>query len=190
MSDTTLAERKNLDEKYNAFVNAYTSIVNEVTRILNKKDLVSDEDKASMDSLYNVVREAISNYTTAANGALIYISENEAKVINTTLAKDIENLKTRVDNIEVGYDDTFANNVIDKAERKEIKSKRNILDVQNADIKAQYNTLSSSTYITPEDKTNLTNSYNAYTNKYAILNKAIDDALNKTTLLDDPDVEK
>lgn len=66
MSDTTLAERKNLDEKYNAFVNAYTSIVNEVTRILNKKDLVSDEDKASMDSLYNVVREAISNYTTAA----------------------------------------------------------------------------------------------------------------------------
>lgn len=190
MGDTTLTERKNLDEKYNAFATAYDNIVNEVTRILNKKDLVSDEDKTTMDSLYDIIKEAIREYTTAANSALIYISENEAKAINTSLANDIENLKKRVDNIEVGYDETFADNIIDQAERKEIKSKRNILEVQNADIKAQYNTLNSSTYITTSDKTTLNNAYNTYSSKYTALNKAIDDALAKTTLLDDPDVEK
>lgn len=190
MGDTTLAERKNLDEKYNAFINAYTSISDEVMRILNKEDLVTDEDKASMDSLYSVVLNAAKEYTTSANSALIYISENEAKAVNEALAKDIENLKSRVDNIEVGYDDTFADNVIDQAERKEIKSKRNILEIQNADIKAQYDSLKTSTYITASDKTNLNNAYNTYSSKYTALNKSIDDALAKTTLLDDPDVEK
>ena len=190
MQNTSLAERKDLDEKYNAFITAYTNITNEVTRILNKEELVTDEDKASMDSLYNIAREAIKAYTTSANSALIYISENEAKAINDSLAKDIANLKTRIDNIEVGYDETFADNIIDQAERKEIKSKRHILEVQNADIKAQYESLNSSTYITSSDKTKLTTAYNTYASKYTALNKAIDDALAKTTLLDDPDVEK
>lgn len=190
MQDTSLTERKDLDEKYNAFITAYTNITNEVMRILNKEELVTDEDKASMDSLYNIAREAIKAYTTSANSALIYISENEAKAINDSLAKDIANLKTRVDNIEVGYDETFADNIIDQAERKEIKSKRHILEVQNADIKAQYESLNSSTYITSTDKTKLTTAYNTYANKYTALNKTIDDALAKKTLLDDPDVEK
>lgn len=189
MSDLNNSVRIDLDSKYNSFVEAYDSIVNEVNRILNKEELVSESDKASMDDLYDIVLNALDEYTSSANSSLIYIAENEVKIVNDSLSEDIKALKTKVDDIEVGYDDTFADNILDQAERKEIESKRKLLQIQYSDIEAQYNSISNSIYILEADKSNLTELYTSFKEKYAILNTTIDNALEKTTLLDDTDVE-
>lgn len=180
-------ERKTLDEKYNAFKTAYDNICAEVNRILNKSELVTDEDKASVDSLYRIVLTTIGDYTQAANSALIYISENEATVLNNAFTKDLQDVNKRIDNIEVGYDDTFADNVIDQAERKEIASKRKILEIQNTDVQAQYTSLSKSKYITDKNKAILKTSYDTYVSKYTALNTAIDNVLAKTEFIDNDD---
>lgn len=187
MKDTTLQIRIDLDENYNDFVADYNSIEDKVTEILNKTALVTNEDKQVMDTLYNELLNSVSNYTSSANNALIYISENEAKVVQDNFSKEITSVNQRIDNLEIGYDDTFADNIIDEAERKDIILKQIFLKREHEDILAQYNTLSQSEYITTNAKENLTTAYNDYKSAYDELNSAIALILVKPTLIDDDD---
>lgn len=187
LNNATLQIRIDLDEAYNDFIADYDSIESKVNEILNKETLVTNEDKEQMEVLYNEIISSVSLYTTNANNALIYISENEAKVVNDTFSAQITDIKNRVDNIEVGYDDTFADNIIDMAERKDIKDKQAVLEKENSDLFSQYSALMDSAYITDVAKSNLRTAYNNYNTSYNTLLSAIATVLNKETLIDDND---
>lgn len=126
---------------YNDFNNSYNTLLNTLNEILNKKTLITQQDKINMDKCYADLVLKTTDYTTVANKVVEFIANAEAEQSAESFQNEIDDLQKQIDGIDVNINGAFADNLLDMAERELIKSKLEIINTNKIDVDSQYNKL-------------------------------------------------
>lgn len=179
--------KTNYSTSYNNFLSKYNDLINILNGILEKTDLINNDDRDNMNAAYVQLNEVIGVFIRLSNEVLEYIAKKEAEFVKDTLGKDIDDVDKKIDDLNIDINGVFKNSIIDESERNAIALNLKDLETQKIDVDAQYNQFILSTYLDGVLKTELESRYNESISKYNALVSVMEGILNKQELINDTD---
>lgn len=174
---------------YDGYIQKYNNSVEVISSMINKEGLLSDKDRENMLNAHRDLTEAIVEFVEKSNEVISHVSLNQAEDVKNTMQEEIDDINDRLDNLDITIDETFADNIIDQAERKVLAQNISDLELQKTDVSNQYQQLYISTYLDGDLKQEFRNTYNNFITKYTSLIDAINLVLDKVELINDSDRE-
>lgn len=191
-TDINLSEegKINLKQDYDKYISKYNELKAKIIEVIsdgfandaekNQIDIVITEYQTQMNIMHNRMCLSIDIIESNKFNA-------EIKKMKDDLQKEIDDVNKKVDDLDFTIDGTFANNIIDKTERENIKQNLDTLLREKTDVDNQYKYWYNNVFLDGTLKTQYKASYDLYTSKYNALVKLMNDILGKTELVNDTD---
>ena len=123
---------------YDEYVNKYNILYNLCNTIANKSDLVSDEERLSIENATNELLIALNNFFKESETVVGIIASNEINYIKNSLSKDFNDINNALNDLNVQMNETFKDGIITEMELKNINNILTQLDKEKMDIDKTY----------------------------------------------------
>ena len=173
---------------YDDFVSKYNTLLDIINGILDKEDLINDDDRNNVTNAHDNLMSSIKVFINKSNEVIDYISEAQSKEINDKFDKEVSDLNNRVDDVVTDMNGVLRDDIIDQAERKVLEDGLNDLEIQKSDIAAQYQKIYSDINFNDVNlKRSLRQTYDNFIDKYNNFINSINSMLDKEGIIDDTD---
>ena len=123
---------------YDEYVDKYNTLYNLCNTIANKSDLVSDEERLSIDNATNELLTALNNFFKESETVIGIITSNEMNYIKNNLSKDFNDINNALNDLNTQMNETFKDGIITEIELKNINNMLIQLDKEKMDIDKTY----------------------------------------------------
>lgn len=123
---------------YDEYVNKYNILYNLCNTIANKSDLVSDEERLSIDNATNELLTALNNFFKESETVIGIITSNEMNYIKNNLSKDFNDINNALNDLNTQMNEVFKDGIITEMELKNINNMLIQLDKEKMDIDKTY----------------------------------------------------
>ena len=123
---------------YDEYVNKYNALRDLCNTIANKSDLVSDEERLSIENATNELLIALNNFFKESETVVGIIASNEINYIKNSLSKDFNDINNALNDLNVQMNETFKDGIITEMELKNINNMLIQLDKEKMDIDKTY----------------------------------------------------
>lgn len=123
---------------YDEYVNKYNTLCDLCNAIVNKSDLVSDEERLSIDNATNELLIALNNFFKESETVISIITSNEMNYIKNNLSKDFNDINNALNDLNTQMNETFKDGIITEMELKNINNILIQLDKEKMDIDKTY----------------------------------------------------
>ena len=192
VSDTNLSvpQKNNLTTSYNEFVASHNKVKNKVNEVI-QDGFVNESEMAQVDSellkYEDQSNQLLRNICHALDDIEINRNNKAVEDAKKQLQQEINDVDSKVGDLDNTINTTFKDNIIDEAERNSIKQNLNILNSEKADVDKQYEQLYKNTHLSGQLKIDFKTAYDSFVSKYSSLVSIIEGILNKPTLIEDND---
>ena len=158
-------------QKYDAFIEGYNRFTSLANTLLQKEDIIIEEEKTQLNSLISSINTLLGEFTTCSLNVAesIYDTQAQNKVVD--INNDISDLTNRMDNVVETVGNALTDGILDKAEKTSIEQGLLNLQAQKIEMDNEYNQLYANVNLDEPNKLQLKNSYDTFILKY---NKLID----------------
>lgn len=182
------ADKNEVTEKYNAFMNIYEQLKTTTTTILSDNRVDSDE-LATMDEIASDYYSALNDFHSSMCKSLDGISANEiTKAINDAkneLKEEMQQLEDRMDALDENFDEAILSSLVDESEKKDIEHSVEVLKREKADVDSRFNQWYYSEFLYGTLKELYKNTYDTFIEKYNTLVDLSTTIANKTNMVTD-----
>lgn len=123
---------------YDEYINKYNILRDLCNTIANKSDLVSDEERLSIDNATNELLTALNNFFKESETVIGIITSNEMNYIKNNLSKDFNDINNVLNDLNTQMNETFKDGIITEMELKNINNMLIQLDKEKMDIDKTY----------------------------------------------------
>ena len=123
---------------YDEYVNKYNTLCDLCNTIANKSDLVSDEERLSIDNATNELLTALNNFFKESETVIGIITSNEMNYIKNNLSKDFNDINNALNGLNTQMNEAFKDGIITEMELKNINNMLIQLDKEKMDIDKTY----------------------------------------------------
>lgn len=123
---------------YDEYVNKYNILRDLCNTIANKSDLVSDEERLSIDNATNELLTALNNFFKESETVIGIITSNEMNYIKNNLSKDFNDINNALNDLNTQMNEAFKDGIITEMELKNINNMLIQLDKEKMDIDKTY----------------------------------------------------
>ena len=123
---------------YDEYINKYNILYNLCNTIANKSDLVSDEERLSIDNATNELLTALNNFFKESETVIGIITSNEMNYIKNNLSKDFNDINNALNDLNTQMNEAFKDGIITEMELKNINNMLIQLDKEKMDIDKTY----------------------------------------------------
>lgn len=123
---------------YDDYVDKYNNLVNLSTTIANKTDLVTDEERLSIDNATNEMLIALDNFFKESEIVIGVITSNEMNYIKNNLSKDFGDINNALNDLNTQMNEAFKDGIITEIELKNIENMLIQIDKEYLDITKTY----------------------------------------------------
>lgn len=123
---------------YDEYVNKYNILRDLCNTIANKSDLVSDEERLSIDNATNELLTALNNFFKESETVIGIITSNEMNYIKNNLSKDFNDINNALNDLNTQMNEVFKDGIITEMELKNINNMLIQLDKEKMDIDKTY----------------------------------------------------
>lgn len=158
-------------QKYDAFIEGYNRFTSLANTLLQKEDIITEEEKKQLNSSISSINTLLGEFTTCSLNVAesIYDTQAQNKVVD--INNDISDLTNRMDNVVETVGNALTDGILDKAEKTSIEQGLLNLQAQKIEMDNEYNQLYANVNLDEPSKLQLKNSYDTFILKY---NKLID----------------
>ena len=123
---------------YDEYINKYNILRDLCNTIANKSDLVSDEERLSIDNATNELLTALNNFFKESETVIGIITSNEMNYIKNNLSKDFNDINNVLNDLNTQMNEAFKDGIITEMELKNINNMLIQLDKEKMDIDKTY----------------------------------------------------
>lgn len=123
---------------YDEYVNKYNTLCDLCNTIANKSDLVSDEERLSIDNATNELLIALNNFFKESETVIGIITSNEMNYIKNNLSKDFNDINNALNDLNTQMNEAFKDGIITEIELKNVNNLLIQLDKEKMDIDKTY----------------------------------------------------
>ena len=123
---------------YDEYINKYNILRDLCNTIANKSDLVSDEERLSIDNATNELLTALNNFFKESETVIGIITSNEMNYIKNNLSKDFNDINNALNDLNTQMNEAFKDGIITEMELKNINNMLIQLDKEKMDIDKTY----------------------------------------------------
>ena len=123
---------------YDEYINKYNILRDLCNTIANKSDLVSDEERLSIDNATNELLTALNNFFKESETVIGIIASNEMNYIKGNLSKDFNDINNALNGLNTQMNEAFKDGIITEMELKNINNMLIQLDKEKMDIDKTY----------------------------------------------------
>ena len=123
---------------YDEYINKYNILRDLCNTIANKSDLVSDEERLSIDNATNELLTALNNFFKESETVIGIITSNEMNYIKNNLSKDFNDINNALNDLNTQMNEAFKDGIITEIELKNINNMLIQLDKEKMDIDKTY----------------------------------------------------
>ena len=123
---------------YDEYINKYNILRDLCNTIANKSDLVSDEERLSIDNATNELLTALNNFFKESETVIGIITSNEMNYIKNNLSKDFNDINNALNDLNIQMNEAFKDGIITEMELKNINNMLIQLDKEKMDIDKTY----------------------------------------------------
>lgn len=123
---------------YDEYVNKYNTLCDLCNTIANKSDLVSDEERLSIDNATNELLIALNNFFKESETVIGIITSNEMNYIKNNLSKDFNDINNALNDLNTQMNEAFKDGIITEMELKNVNDMLIQLDKEKMDIDKRY----------------------------------------------------
>ena len=123
---------------YDEYINKYNILRDLCNTIANKSDLVSDEERLSIDNATNELLIALNNFFKESETVIGIITSNEMNYIKNNLSKDFNDINNALNDLNTQMNEAFKDGIITEMELKNINNMLIQLDKEKMDIDKTY----------------------------------------------------
>ena len=123
---------------YDEYVNKYNTLRDLCNTIANKSDLVSDEERLSIENATDELLVALDNFFKESETVIGIITSNEMNYIKGNLSKDFNDINNALNGLNTQMNEAFKDGIITEMELKDINSMLVQLDKEKMDIDKAY----------------------------------------------------
>ena len=186
----TQSTKAKLKLEYDKFNIKFTEMIDKIREVISD-EFVNEAEQAQVETVINEVLSSITILHTLMCQSLddiqLNVNKAEIKAAKDEVQGNINEVNDRVNDLNEYVDGTFEDNILDEAERKNIKSNLENISREKIDIDNQYTQLSGNSFLDGILKTNYTTAYNNFLSKYNALLEIIEGILKKSDLINNTD---
>ena len=123
---------------YDEYVNKYNTLRDLCNTIANKSDLVSDEERLSIDNATDELLIALNNFFKESETVIGIITSNEINYIKNNLSKDFTDINNALNDLNAQMNEAFKDGIITEMELKSVNDMLIQLDKEKMDIDKRY----------------------------------------------------
>ena len=123
---------------YDEYINKYNILRDLCNTIANKSDLVSDEERLSIDNATNELLTALNNFFKESETVIGIITSNEMNYIKNNLSKDFNDINNALNDLNTQMNEAFKDGIITEMELKNINNMLIQVDKEKMDIDKTY----------------------------------------------------
>ena len=123
---------------YDEYVNKYNTLYDLCNTIANKSDLVSDEERLSIENATNELSIALNNFFKESETVVGIITSNEINYIKNNLSKDFNDINNALNDLNTQMNEAFKDGIITEMELKNVNDMLIQLDKEKMDIDKRY----------------------------------------------------
>lgn len=186
----SVSVKTSLKSVYDAYITTHSSLKSKLDTVMSD-GFVNDAEKIQVDTAYKLYESGVNQLHKGFTMALddIEINRNNYKIqeAKKELRQEIDDVDSKVNDLDDVMNTTFKNNVIDEAEKKAISLNLQNLEKEKVDIDTQYSHLYNNKFLTGNLKVDYKTSYDTFVSKYNSLITTLNGILNKKELISDTD---
>lgn len=130
-----------LGTSYNTYIGTYNDLVEFANLLINKEELISDEDRLQLASKKNILITSLDGYRTKIYEAIDFISDKENEGIRNDISGELSDISNSVSDLENTMNTAFRDGIVDEIEMENIKSILDTIDKDKASLDNIYNVL-------------------------------------------------
>lgn len=123
---------------YDEYVSKYNTLCDLCNTIANKSDLVSDEERLSIENATNELLIALNNFFKESETVVGIITSNEINYIKNNLSKDFNDINNALNDLNTQMNEAFKDGIITEMELKSVNDILIQLDKEKMDIDKRY----------------------------------------------------
>lgn len=123
---------------YDEYVSKYNTLRDLCNTIANKSDLVSDEERLSIENATNELLTALNNFFKESETVVGIITSNEMNYIKNNLSKDFTDINNALNDLNTQMNEAFKDGIITEMELKNVNDMLIQLDKEKMDIDKRY----------------------------------------------------
>ena len=126
---------------YDIYVEKYNALSRLSQNIANKTDLVTEEERLSIENATNELLIALNNFFKESEVIINVSTTNEMNYIKNSLSKDFTDIHNVMNNLNEQMNEVFSDGIITEAEKKKLESILVQMDKEYLDVSKVYNEL-------------------------------------------------
>ena len=123
---------------YDIYIEKYNTLSRISQNIANKTDLVTEQERQSIENATNELLIALDNFFKESETVISIATTNEMNYIKNSLSKDFTDINNVISNLNEQMNEIFADGIITEAELKKLESILVQIDKEYLDISKTY----------------------------------------------------
>ena len=185
-SDTT--DKKELLRRAKIrYDSAYQQLRDIIVSVISDLKYDYDIENALIAKAQDNYKIEYSNFNKISQQSIDTIGSNKITVTKNELQSEINDVDNAVNSLETTMWGVFQDGILDQSERDTLKSSLDLVAKEKSDIDKDYEALYNNEDLIDPSKTNLQTSYNNFCTVHIALVNAINNLVNKETIIDNED---
>ena len=185
-SDTT--DKKELLRRAKIrYDSAYQQLRDIIVSVISDLKYDYDIENALIAKAQDNYKIEYSNFNKISQQSIDTIGSNKITVTKNELQSEINDVDNAVNSLETTMWGVFQDGILDQSERDTLKSSLDLVAKEKSDIDKDYEALYNNEDLIDPSKTNLQTSYNNFSTVHIALVNAINNLVNKETIIDNED---
>lgn len=123
---------------YDIYIEKYNTLSRISQNIANKTDLVTEQERQSIENATNELLIALDNFFKESEIVISIVTTNEMNYIKNSLSKDFTDINNVINDLNEQMNEIFADGIITEAELKKLESILVQIDKEYLDISKTY----------------------------------------------------
>lgn len=123
---------------YDIYIEKYNTLSRISQNIANKTDLVTEQERQSIENATNELLIALDNFFKESETVISIVTTNEMNYIKNSLSKDFTDINNVINDLNEQMNEMFADGIITEAELKKLESILVQIDKEYLDISKTY----------------------------------------------------
>ena len=166
---------------------AYQQLRDIIVSVISDLKYDYDVENALIAKAQDNYKIEYSNFNKISQQSIDTIGSNKVTVTKNELQSEINDVDNAVNSLETTMWGVFQDGILDQSERDTLKSSLDLVAKEKSDIDKDYEALYNNEDLIDPSKTNLQTSYNNFCTVHIALVNAINDLVNKETIIDNED---
>lgn len=133
--------KESYKQVYDIYIEKYNNLVNLSETIANKSDLVSDEERISMEKATDELNIALDNFLKESEVVVDIATSNEVNYIKNNLSKEFTDVNNTINDLNEQMNVIFKDGIITEMELKDLEGVLIQIDKEKIDIDKTYDEL-------------------------------------------------